>query len=117
VVKINPADVVAIPSDYANAKGRAWTYEVVDEIDNPGKGERDKRFNVAVDDSWDAPEELALGDTPSDLLFGDIYTAKEILDKVNEVGSVRGAGRALGIAKSTFGDWVKKAKEIVSQED
>jgi len=29
IVKINPADVVAIPSDYSNAKGRAWTYEVV----------------------------------------------------------------------------------------
>jgi hypothetical protein len=121
VVKINPADVVAIPSDYANAKGRAWTYEVVSEIDNPGDGEREKRFDVAVDDSWDAPEEdtaeLALGDTPSDLLFGDIYTAQEILDKVNEIGSIRGAGRALRIAKSTFGDWVKKAKEITSQED
>lgn len=29
IVKVNPADVVAIPSDYDNAKGRAWTYEVV----------------------------------------------------------------------------------------
>ena len=32
VLKINPADVVAIPSDYNNAKGRAWTYEVVAEL-------------------------------------------------------------------------------------
>ena len=32
VVKINPADVVAIPSDYNNAKGRAWTYEIIDEL-------------------------------------------------------------------------------------
>ena len=32
IVKINPANVVAIPRDYNNAKGRAWTYEVVDEI-------------------------------------------------------------------------------------
>ena len=32
VVKINPADVVSIPSDYDNAKGRCWQYEVVDEI-------------------------------------------------------------------------------------
>jgi hypothetical protein len=29
VVKINPADVVAIPADYANAKGRCCKYEVV----------------------------------------------------------------------------------------
>ena len=157
IVKINPADVVAIPSDYANAKGRAWTYEVIGEIDNPGAGPRDKRFDKAVDDSWDSPEEVEEWDSPDEveelepeidevaleqelsdaviekakttliqvpntrqkvlippteeLLFGDIYTAKEILAKVKQIGSVRGAGRALGIAKSTFGDWYKKAKE------
>lgn len=32
LVKINPADVVSIPSDYNNAKGRAWRYEVVGEV-------------------------------------------------------------------------------------
>lgn len=32
VVEVNPADVVSIPSDYNNAKGRTWTYKVVDEI-------------------------------------------------------------------------------------
>ncbi len=32
VVKVNPADVVSIPSDYNNAKGRTWTYEVVAEV-------------------------------------------------------------------------------------
>jgi hypothetical protein len=37
IVKINPADVVSIPSDYNNAKGRCWRYEVVNEVDNDGK--------------------------------------------------------------------------------
>ena len=32
LVKINPANVVAIPADYNNAKGRAWVYEVVGEV-------------------------------------------------------------------------------------
>jgi hypothetical protein len=32
VVKINPADVVAIPVDYSFQKGRAWKYEVVGEL-------------------------------------------------------------------------------------
>jgi hypothetical protein len=32
LVKVNPADVVSIPSDYGNAKGRTWRYEVVDEV-------------------------------------------------------------------------------------
>lgn len=113
IVKINPADVVAIPSDYANAKGRAWTYEVVGEIENPGSGPRDKSFDKTVDDRWDTPDTNSSETNKEDqeLLFGDIYTAEEVLAKVAEVGSVRGAARALGIAKSTFGDWVKKAKE------
>jgi hypothetical protein len=33
VVKINPKDVVSIPMDYANTKGRCCFYEVVDEVD------------------------------------------------------------------------------------
>jgi len=32
VVKINPADVVSIPNDYNDAKGRCWRYEVVAEM-------------------------------------------------------------------------------------
>lgn len=32
LVKINPADVVAIPADYNNAKGRTCRYEVIDEV-------------------------------------------------------------------------------------
>jgi hypothetical protein len=32
LVKINPANVVSIPSDYNNSKGRAWAYEVVSEV-------------------------------------------------------------------------------------
>lgn len=32
VVKINPADVVSIPNDYDDAKGRCWRYVVVDEM-------------------------------------------------------------------------------------
>lgn len=33
IVKINPKDVVAIPADYENAKGRACEYEVIGEVD------------------------------------------------------------------------------------
>lgn len=32
VLKINPRDVVAIPADYNNAKGRTCRYEVIDEL-------------------------------------------------------------------------------------
>jgi hypothetical protein len=33
IVKINPRDVVAIPSDYSNMKGRTCRYEVIGELD------------------------------------------------------------------------------------
>ena len=33
IVKINPADVVSIPSDYNDAKGRACRYEVIGELE------------------------------------------------------------------------------------
>lgn len=32
ILEINPADVVAIPSDYDNAKGRAWQYIPIGEV-------------------------------------------------------------------------------------
>jgi hypothetical protein len=32
IVKINPADVVSIPTDYDNSKGRACRYEVIGEV-------------------------------------------------------------------------------------
>ena len=53
VVKINPADVVSIPSDYENTKGRTWRYEVVGEI----PFEKIETFSwpaiVDDDDDWD----------------------------------------------------------------
>jgi hypothetical protein len=32
IVKINPRDVVSIPNDYNNSKGRACRYEVIGEV-------------------------------------------------------------------------------------
>jgi len=32
IVKINPADVVSIPADYNNTKGRAWCYKIIGEL-------------------------------------------------------------------------------------
>jgi hypothetical protein len=43
IVKINPADVVSIPTDYNDAKGRACRYEVIGEL------------GVDPDEAFDAP--------------------------------------------------------------
>ncbi len=45
IVKINPRDVVSIPTDYNDSKGRACRYEVVDEID---KEKADEAFAKSV---------------------------------------------------------------------
>lgn len=60
IVKINPRDVVSIPSDYNNAKGRACRYEVVGEHKVEG-GLRDttEAFTEALED-WDR----SFGDEP-----------------------------------------------------
>lgn len=44
VLKIDPADVVSIPSDYNNAKGRCSAYTVIDEL----KVDADKAFTKPV---------------------------------------------------------------------
>lgn len=48
IVKINPRDVVAIPNDYADSKGRACRYEVIDEID---KERADEAFAKSVQEA------------------------------------------------------------------
>lgn len=62
IVKINPADVVSIPSDYDFAKGRACTYEVIGEhtagedreafsspvVSNKGEPVKNARTNTAT---------------------------------------------------------------------
>jgi hypothetical protein len=49
IVKINPRDVVAIPSDYNNAKGRASQYEVMAEYDAENREEADAFEDSYVD--------------------------------------------------------------------
>ena len=48
VLKINPRDVVSIPSDYNAAKGRTCRYEIVDEID---KDKVDEAFAKSVQET------------------------------------------------------------------
>lgn len=53
ILKINPRDVVSIPSDYNNTKGRSCRYEVVSEYTGP---ETQDAFHSSVidpnDDNW-----------------------------------------------------------------
>ena len=60
VVKVAPEDVVAIPYDYNNTKGRAWRYTVVQEIQFEDAATRYAMTPVVeqegvYDDRWDSP--------------------------------------------------------------
>jgi hypothetical protein len=48
ILKINPRDVVSIPTDYNDSKGRACRYEIVDEID---KDKVDEAFAKSVQEA------------------------------------------------------------------
>lgn len=48
LLKINPRDVVSIPADYNNTKGRACCYEVIGEVDAPNKDLPTDVFTTAV---------------------------------------------------------------------
>lgn len=54
VVKINPRDVVSIPVDYNNAKGRCCRYEVIDELVHSDE----EKLELGIVDfrGWDEPE-------------------------------------------------------------
>lgn len=112
IVKINPADVVAIPADYNNAKGRTWRYEVVGEVaerdlpsyytsdydeeeimDNPHL-DLDLNFlddeevdDYEFDDQEDSSEMFVVYNTPDD--EKEVYRSGSSLN-VNQVRQIKG---------------------------
>lgn len=135
IVKINPADVVAIPSDYNNAKGRTWRYVVVGELDsnqdaatvfNTVEVNTDYSDPTVVDADYSEDDEdyldnnsnLDLDDlyendsTEEDVTFttsdGREFTATEILEAVERHGGQRAAARSLEVARSTLWGWLQK---------
>jgi len=55
VLKINPRDVVSIPADYNNSKGRCCKYEVLREIEYANDIREDDRIEGMVDYSEEMP--------------------------------------------------------------
>jgi hypothetical protein len=63
IVKINPRDVVSIPSDYNNAKGRACRYEVIGELGvNPEEAfDKPVQENANQSAEWPIPSTGPMG--------------------------------------------------------
>ena len=72
IVKINPRDVVSIPSDYNATKGRACRYEVVGEID---ADKVDQAFTRSVQSN--SSNYVQEGDTPFKKGYSDGFYNKE----------------------------------------
>lgn len=88
IVKINPKDVAAIPSDYGLAKGRAYTYEVIGEVP---EDEAAKFFTKPVVEefgTYSAKEKVPFtsaeiefaGELPQSLDFDLLFALQKIID-------------------------------------
>lgn len=103
VIAVDPADVVSIPTDYNNQKGRACRYRVIDEIGNkkPLAKKTFSRDDFAVKTSPVVKVQPA--PTTSDV---DDVTREDMLDALDEcnwiVAGPNGAAQALDIHESSF---------------
>ena len=85
IVKINPRDVVSIPSDYNQTKGRACRYEVVGEID---QDKADAAFTQSVQSNGFRPQAMKTGTSN----FYKGYTAG-FRNEYNTSGDLQGKDR------------------------
>lgn len=81
VVKINPKDVVSIPSDYSNMKGRCCKYIVVQELENESP----------VEIEGDLDTSTSIGPMVLQLEDGDVI---EAYDTVEEAAELTGIDKA-----------------------
>ena len=85
IVKINPADVVSIPSDYNGAKGRACRYEVIGELgveagdafDKPVQSNANGTTTVSHDMGGPVVNEPKLGSGPFSRGYTDGYNGEQ----------------------------------------
>jgi hypothetical protein len=103
LVKINPRDVVAIPKDYNNTKGRCCRYEVIKELEYMNEEQIERNFypTYTEEDYQDSGYEDDYGyddeaDEPPYIAQCDPETGEVI----NYWGSVMAASQALSIPPS-----------------
>jgi hypothetical protein len=118
VVKINPKDVVAIPDDYSNAKGRAWCYTPIAVIgaETEAKNEIFSKPVVGQVKGIDTFNDVRLKETRKDKASKVKFNGlgpKKFMKAVTREGGARPYARVNDLPKSTVQDWVKKAKEII----
>jgi hypothetical protein len=79
IVKVNPADVVSIPTDYNNAKGRACKYLILEEYTG---GELNEKFDTSVyDTGTDEGDDDEFSDDEFSDEFWDDSSSSEYVDE------------------------------------
>lgn len=109
VLKINPRDVVAIPTDYNLSKGRTCRFEVIDTID-PNTIEESFGGKLVLNNLG-----TYKGDDLSSVKNGDTEKrekAEMALRALSEHPSKTAAAKSLGISRSTLSRWEKYAEEL-----
>lgn len=145
VVKINPADVVAIPSDYRNKKGRCYRYAVLSEVKVIGEQTRPQPLARREVYSYEHvgsvdPNRAAIQRRVIDLLLEEFitnWTRDEIkdvhhivedfhlsgedrlrlTDRLENVLEIDGQSITLGEVSGTLGDLVTALMEILPDDD
>lgn len=88
IVKINPADVVAIPADYNSSKGRTCRYEVFGELEAEGKLEgsfRDTGTRPSIlEDIYHIEDEEEVDDEENDCQDPNCIVCNEEYDHVDD---------------------------------
>ena len=102
LLKINPADVVSIPTDYNLTKGRACKYYVVECINKEVINTEIKASPVIKEKPKSDATMIGGGKYP---LFEVSYILKLL-----ETTSASKLAEKLGVPRSTFADWIKKIK-------
>lgn len=116
VLKINPADVVSIPADYNDTKGRTWRYEVVDELlVDPNTGLPIETIRDGYDNSYDKKDaDVQTDSTPSVVAAAPKpatataqLTKKQVADVRKRLSSgkatVAALAREYGVSSRTIG--------------
>ena len=113
ILKINPKDVVSIPADYNNTKGRCCSYEVVGEYtenwrEKIGRGES----------GWDSPLYSSDGgeyedEDSDDDWYDDVEDDTDPQSETYEEYGVKPTGQKFYNVRGNDGKFVRKEEEVI----
>lgn len=82
VVKVNPADVVSIPTDYNNTKARVCRYEVINELTFEEAGLNSHSFGTSVYTDYDQYDDEESDDSEINLEMDEM--ASDLIDMIDQ---------------------------------